>query len=429
MPEQFKILLAGYYAGTLTAEEKRELIRLLHSAEEGQDLQGFFPERLGDPELENLAVPETLGLIYEQVLSENAIERGEDIQHGERRRFVGDVEKGEDIQHDERRRFVGDVERGEAVHHRIGNWNWRSLAVAASILIAIVGTGAYFIFRPESKPPVATLSRDIKAPVSSRATITLGNGQQVYLDSVANGQLAIQGNARLVKLTNGQVAYRAGGPGKGQILFNTLVNPRGSRVVTVTLSDGTKVWLNAESSLKYPAVFAGTDRTVEMTGEAYFEVARNASDPFIVHTAQQSIRVLGTGFNVHAYADEPNTVTTLVEGKVEVNASGKTLVLEPGEKAQLSKSGALSLEPDPNVEEATAWKNGYFRFNKADIHTIMLQLSRWYDAEVSYEEGTAPHYFGAIISRDNNISQILQMLEATGEVHFKVKGKEIIVMP
>lgn len=420
MPEQFKRLLAGYYAGTLTAEEKRELIRLLHGAEEGQDLQSLFPESLGDPELENLAIPETLGLIYEQVLLDNAIEKGEAIQDAGSGRLADGVESGVAVQ---------DTESGGPVHHRIGGRYWRRFVVAASILIAIIGAGSFFIFQPEKRPAVATLSRDIKAPVSSRATITLGNGQRVYLDSVGNGQLAVQGNARLVKLANGQVAYRAGGPGKAEILFNTLVNPRGSRVVAVTLSDGTKVWLNAESSLKYPAVFAGTDRTVEMTGEAYFEVAQNANVPFIVHTAQQSIRVLGTGFNVHAYADEPNSVTTLVQGKVEVNASGKTLVLKPGQKAQLSRSGALSLEPDPNVEEAIAWKNGYFRFNKADIHTIMLQLSRWYDAEVSYEEGTAPHYFGAIISRDNNISQILHMLEATGEVHFKVNGKKITVMP
>lgn len=402
MPEQFKILLARYYAGTLSDEEKRELIRLLHGAEEGQDLQSLFPERLGDPELENLAIPETLGLIYEQVLRENAIERGEPVLH---------------------------IEREEPVRHRIGHRNWRRLAIAASILFALFGAGAYFIFPPKSKPIAATLSPDIKAPVSSQATITLGNGQQVYLDSVANGQVAMQGNARLVKLADGQVAYRAGLPDRGEFLSNTLFNPRGSRVVSVTLSDGTKVWLNAESSLKYPAVFPDSARTVEMTGEAYFEVAKNAHEPFIVHAAQQSIRVLGTGFNVHAYADEPNTVTTLVQGRVEVTASGKTLVLEPGQKAQLSRSGGLSLEPDANVEEAIAWKNGYFRFNKADIHTIMLQLSRWYDAEVSYEEGTAPHYFGAIISRDNNISQILHMLEATGEVHFKVNGKKITVMP
>lgn len=297
--------------------------------------------------------------------------------------------------------------------------------VAAAILALAIASGSiYFLAnkkqeRPEMIAGKTLLSQNDILPGNEKAILQAGNVQVVL--NKKDTSFALAGNS--IHITGGNLKIDEVKPTR-----YTLITPRGGEY-KLALSDGTKVWLNAGSKLEYPAVFSGSSREVTLEGEGYFDVRHDAGHPFIVHAGQQTIRVLGTAFNVHAYSDEKEIITSLVAGKIQINALGKTLLLKPGQQAQSDREGQLLLKPDPDLEEAIAWKNGYFRFDKADIHTIMQQLSRWYDVEISYSKDMPSHYFGAIISRDNNISQILNMLESTGEVHFKIEGRKISVMP
>lgn len=196
----------------------------------------------------------------------------------------------------------------------------------------------------------------------------------------------------------------------------------------LTLPDGSKVWLNAASSLKYPVVFIGNERKVEITGEAYFEIAKDESKPFKVLLNNMEIQVLGTHFNVNGYTDEEMIKTTLLEGKVKVLASGQTKYLLPGQQAQLKSSGNIAVTNEVNLEETVAWKDGNFQFENSDIKAVMRQLARWYDVDVSYKGNINKHFIGSI-SRNVKLSQVLSMLQQTGEIKFKIEGKNLIVMP
>lgn len=305
------------------------------------------------------------------------------------------------------------------------SWRW---AAAAAILI-VLGAGGWWLqqsrLHPEAATPVLAGKTEVPAPVINRATITLANGQQVFLDSAANGSLAEQGNARVVKLADGAVAYQRGTTeiGASAVLYNTLSNPRGSRIINLALSDGTQVWLNAESSLKYPAVFAGSDRRVEITGEAYFEVTKTPHAPFIVKKGNAEVQVLGTHFNVNAYDNEADLKVTLLEGKVQVKQGEKTVLLAPGEQAVLDHvTGSLSKGVNIDVEQVMAWKNGLFSFAGADLPTVMRQLGRWYDVDVRYE-GTIPaRRFRGKISKTLTLDQVLQTLAQT-RVHYSIDNR------
>jgi transmembrane sensor len=317
----------------------------------------------------------------------------------------------------------------------------RLSAAAAVIAVLSVGTWWFTSSRQASVPSVAQSVKpaDIAAPATNRAMITLGNGQRVDLDSAASGALAQQGNAQVVKEANGQVAYKVENLTNKELLFNTLTNPRGSQVVTLTLSDGTKVWLNAESSIRYPAVFVGSDRTVEVTGEAYFEVAKNASQPFKVRIKDwEEVDVLGTSFNINAYADEPALNTTLLEGSVKVAVAGgdrSSVVLKPDEQAQVivvnSASGRESVTVDKNadVEQAVAWKQGRFAFNRADLPTVMRQLARWYNVDVTYEGKIPERHFTGRIGKSLTLDQVLKGL-TQARVHYSIEtGNKLIIRP
>jgi ferric-dicitrate binding protein FerR (iron transport regulator) len=278
------------------------------------------------------------------------------------------------------------------------------------------------------KVPQAVVMNDIKPPVANKAVITLADGTELLLDSAVNGQLAMQDNVKLVKLANGQIVYKTTGGGMASApQYNTLFNPRGSRVIDMELADGSHVWLNAGSSIRYPVAFTGNERTISMTGEAYFEVAHNAAMPFRVISDKAEVTVLGTHFNVNAYSDEANTKVTLLEGSVKVNGSGAAKILRPGEQAQVTDKIAVTADAD--LEEVMAWKTGKFIFGeKADIETIMRQVSRWYDVDIAYQGKIASH-FGGTISRQVNISEVLKILEATGNVKCSVQGKKVIITP
>lgn len=311
---------------------------------------------------------------------------------------------------------------------------------AAAAVLLLLSSGSYFFFFHPGRQsaPVADdhlLKHDVSAPVASKAMVILSNGNKIYLDSLGNGSLATQDGVSLVKLADGQLAYYGAGSG---VLYNTLYNPKGSKAIHLTLSDGTKVWLNAESSLKYPVTFTGNERKVEINGEGYFEVATSfnasgsAKRPFIVKKGETEVVVLGTHFNVNAYDDEEAIKVTLLEGSVVVNShpapGGTTVKLRPGEQAIAAGNSPVVLHRSPDIEQVMAWKHELFLLKEADIKTVMRQLARWYDVEVEYK-GEVKEQFIVEMDRNTNVSNVFKILEATGGVHFSIDGRKITVMP
>jgi len=300
-------------------------------------------------------------------------------------------------------------------------------AVAASI-IAVLGFGWYLISKREANKNVNNVAALIK-PGGNKAFLTLANGTKINLDEAVNGTIANQEGIKITKTADGQLVYtivetKAGQQATG---YNTISTPAGGQY-QVTLPDGTKVWLNALSSLKYPTAFTGKYRTVALTGEGYFEVAKNKNKPFKLSTAKQEISVLGTHFNVSAYADEPEIKTTLVEGGVAVKNFSPlaTGLLKPGQQAIFHGSDFEINNVD--VEEYIAWKNGFFMFNNEGIKEAMQKLARWYDVEIEYVGNFDGIYFGGSFSKHNNLQETLKILESTDKFKFKIEGRRIKII-
>jgi ferric-dicitrate binding protein FerR (iron transport regulator) len=278
-------------------------------------------------------------------------------------------------------------------------------------------------------PANASKKQDVP-PGHDGAILTLADGRQIVLDSVQNGSLAMQGTTRITKLNNGQLNYSSLTGKPSEILYNTLTTPR-ARKATVILADGTQVWLNAASSIKYPTVFSGKERRVEIAGEAYFEIKKNAGMPFFVKRAgsDQTIQVLGTRFNVNAYDDEDAMKTTLLEGSVKVIRGRSSSVLSPGQQAILGNRNddGIRVVDDANIDEVMAWKNGRFQFSNMDLKTIMRQLTRWYDVDVVFEGKVPDIRVGGFIHKDVNLSIVMEFLGENG-VHYKIDGKKITIL-
>lgn len=311
---------------------------------------------------------------------------------------------------------------------------WRVTAAAAAVLV-FLSTGLYFYLnRTQPKPSLkAGIAKQLKndvLPGSNKAVLTLANGEQVVLTDAKNGVVAKQGGTAIIKTSDGQVINQVANKltsNEPSIGYNTITTPRGGQY-QVVLPDGSKVWLNAASSLKYPTKFSGEERNVELTGEAYFEVARNAAMPFRVRSAGQIVEVLGTHFNINAYTDETLMKTTLLEGSVRVNHEQATVVIKPGEQASAVKGVSRIAVNEADTNEVIAWRDGYFQFNHADIQTVMRQLSRWYDVDVKYDGAISSNQFGGAIQRNLKLSQVLHILEKS-QLHFTISGKEVRVMP
>ena len=308
---------------------------------------------------------------------------------------------------------------------------------AASVLLIVSFSIYYLSFNKNHQSPdtnTVVTNHDVAPPAINRATITLANGQKVYLDSAENGILATQGNINVKKLEDGQIVYNVESSlVNSELVYNTLTNPKGSKVIDITLNDGTKVWLNAGSSLTYPVAFVGNERKVTMSGEAYFEVATlrlrsGQKMPFKVKINESAeVEVLGTHFNINAYSDEASINTTLLEGSVRVTANKKNQLLKPGQQVQVNVN-AIKLITDADVAQAVAWKEGLFSFRNADLATVVRQIARWYDVDVEYHGEIKPKKFGGEIQRDLNLSEVLEGLKETG-IHFRVEGKKLIVLP
>ncbi|SEM05046.1 FecR family protein [Chitinophaga rupis] len=293
---------------------------------------------------------------------------------------------------------------------------------AAAILLLILGAGTIWFLRPQKNTPA--LAVQPLQPGSNKALLTLANGQQIVLDNAATGQVATTGGVQVVKLDSGLIAYQ----GTGSIVESNLLSvPRGGQF-RVTLPDGTKAWLNAASSLRYPTAFTGATRSVELTGEGYFEVAADAVHPFIVKAAGVSVQVLGTSFNIMAYADEAAIRTTVLTGAVKVQAA-TAAVVTPGLQASLYPQQNAFKLTHPDLEEVIAWKEGKFRFGKTNIKNIMRQMARWYDMNVTYAGNVDDVQFEGILSRKAAAAQLLEAIAATGDVHFKIEGNNVTVFP
>jgi ferric-dicitrate binding protein FerR (iron transport regulator) len=264
-------------------------------------------------------------------------------------------------------------------------------------------------------------------PGGNKAILILANGKTIILDNAQNGTLAKQGNTTVNKTADGKLVYNLSNIADTNAVpsINTINTPRGGEY-QVILPDGTKVWLNAASSLRFPTRFTGNSRDVEITGEAYFEVTKNKLMPFRVKTSRASIEVLGTHFNVMAYDDETLMKTTLLEGSVNIKSGSATYKLTPGQQAQINATGNTRVTSDIDVDDEVAWKNGIFQFRDAAIDVILRQASRWYDVNVTYKGKVPPREFTGRLSRNVKASALLNMIKYTG-IDLHIEGKNIIV--
>jgi len=304
----------------------------------------------------------------------------------------------------------------------------RSYRMAAAVLLFVIMTGAgfYFLRKQSGSTSIAIAGKDVPAPAVSNAVLTLSDGKTIILDSAGEGNIATQRKTAIVKLGDGDIAYQADGTADS-VEYNTLTVPRGSRIAHVTLSDGTRVWLNAGSSLRYPVAFAGSERSVSVTGESYFEVAHDVSHPFVVSKGSAAVKVLGTHFNVNAYDEEGEIKVTLLEGSVAVTSGSGNSLLSPGQMATIDARQKIAVLKNADVERVMAWKNGFFDFAGADIRTVMRELSRWYGLELTFND-VINEKFHVEISRNTPLSNVLKMLEMTGGVHFNITGNKVTVM-
>jgi len=307
---------------------------------------------------------------------------------------------------------------------------WKKIMAAATIVL-ISGISLYFYRQhmPDLISPKTEIVNDVR-PGSNQAVLTLANGKRIVLNAAVNGEIAEQSGIRIRKTADGQLIYTLSDSGTAAntgaaATFNTIETPKGGQY-QINLPDGTRVWLNAASSLKYPVRFDRKERKVSLQGEGYFEVAKDKRKPFKVNSGSQELEVLGTHFNINSYADELSSKTTLLEGAVRLSPhGGQDLVLSPGQQAVLTSGRMKVAVVDP--EEVLAWKNGNFVFNDEGLETIMRKISRWYDVEVSYQRKPADLTFTGVVSRSKNISAVLNALDKTGKVHFKVEGKKVTV--
>jgi transmembrane sensor len=319
-------------------------------------------------------------------------------------------------------------------------------AAAALVLLSLGGAAYFFSIKKNTSPQPSALVRhfggDVK-PGGNKAILTLGDQSTITLDDAQNGQLASQGGSNIIK-KGGTLLYAAGntgnatGPGTAAmrgnatspgndtaLVYNTITTPAGGQYQLV-LADGSRVWLDSKSSIRFPTTFNRNSREVDVTGQVYLEVAAHPGKPFRVRVKDQVVEVLGTRFNINAFDNEGGIKTTLAEGAVRVLEGNKTLLLHPGEQARAIGKNNLEWVPHPDMEETLAWKDGLFHFDGTDIAVIMRQMARWYDLDIEYKD-TVQGSFVADIPRNVPLSQVLQLLELTGHVHFRIDGRKIIV--
>ncbi|WP_346319512.1 FecR domain-containing protein [Chitinophaga sp. YIM B06452] len=301
-------------------------------------------------------------------------------------------------------------------------WHW-----AAAALVLMIGTyflgERYLVQKTPGTAQTKDLIRDI-APGKDGAILTLDDGSQLVLDSLQNGNVAVQNGARLT-LHNGQLTYSPSAKAAGELVYNTITTPRG-RQFRVTLPDGSRVWLNAASSIRYPANFPAHERKVDITGEVYFEVARDAAAPFLVNINNKAdIEVLGTSFNINAYENEEHVTTTLLTGSLRIKKDGRERILRPGQQASLLNN--IQVTENTDLGKVVAWKDGFFDFSGVDLEHAMRQIARWYEVEVVYA-GKVPNVrFYGRISRDISLAGLIRGLNSTTDANMKISEGKLII--
>ena len=299
------------------------------------------------------------------------------------------------------------------------------IAAAASIILCL-SVGGYFMLHKQQSPQIASQG-DI-TPGQKQAVLTLGNGQKIIL--TGNGLIAHQLGKAITFNTRGQVNYADHNKADGspsELIYNTLTTPSGNQQ-DIILSDGTEVSLDAGSSITFPVVFDKNERSVSVTGQVYFKVKHNAKWPFTIKVKDMTVRDIGTEFNINSYDDEPAIKTTLIEGSIKLSKGNQQAVLKPGEEAVASINASGIIISKVDVEPVIAWKKGDFIFQDEDFKTAMRQIARWYDVEIVYDASASVNIMpGGWISRSKNLSVVLKTMALTGNVHFKVEGRRVIV--
>ena len=312
-------------------------------------------------------------------------------------------------------------------HNKLKTRKW-FYSIAASVILFIAAFGIYKIInnKQNKQPSGATMAQTGIQPGGNKATLTLSNGSIIDLNNAPNGLIKNDNGAAIHKSKDGEILYNDSNNANNSVAaYNVLTTPKGGQY-KVQLPDGSLVWLNAASSLRYPTAFTGTERIVELNGEGYFEIVKDKSKPFKVKLADESeVKVLGTHFNVMAYGDEKSKEVTLLEGRVQITKDNNNQNLEPGQQGKITSGKIIVNVAD--TDEVVGWKNGQFVFRDADIQSIMRQVARWYDVDVKYETNSSQH-FNATIFRNEPVLRLLHILEETDQIHFKIENKTIYVL-
>jgi transmembrane sensor len=414
----FKELLNRYLNDSLSVEELQELLSHLQQHENTEALQQTIQQALQDSKFSELADKSRTDIIFQKLMQQARNETGTDISPPRKKLFV-----------------------------------WLPWLAAAAVMAGIF-LGTYFLFINDNTVKRAAVIHKKQpadvAPGGNKAFLQLADGSIITLDDTDTGMLAQQGNTKVIKLNNGRLQYNCMSQQNASILYNTITTPRGGQY-HIILPDGSKVWLNAASSLRFPTVFAGKERSVQLTGEAYFEITHNKGMPFHVQVNDMKVEVLGTHFNVMGYENEKTVNTTLLEGSVVVKSevggqksenTGPTsdfrpptsVLLKPGQQAVLThnrpagrQGSRLTINNNADLDEVIAWKNGLFQFNSADIQTIMRQIERWYDVEVQYKGPIPEGHYSGIVPRDNNLLKVLRILEES-DLKFSIEGRKLYLL-
>lgn len=395
--EQLKIILQHYADNVATPEEMDLLLHCFGEDKHKTLLKNFIDQNWDNPSLMSMLNENESGALYDSIKAE----------------------------------IVSNNNKGRVVKF----WNWNRLLVAASVVLVVSISIWLFVNRPFGRNEELAKSAagqgdkmisDIAPPSSSKAILFLDDGTKISLNSDSN-KLKKFTESKYVSISQGQLIYQKSDRSDSQQKngYNTLYNPKGSHQVLVTLPDETKVWLNSESSIKYPVRFAGNERRVEINGEAYFEVAHDKKRPFLVANRKTMIQVLGTHFNVNTYGDKEKVIVTLLEGSVKISNGSETNMLKPGQQAQVDDDIKVLSKTD--TAKVMAWKNEVFNFTQADIAEIMKQLERWYDVEVEYEEDLPAISLSGVIDRNINASKVIEMLQMSSGLDFRISGRKIMV--
>lgn len=404
--KHFKILLDRYLNDSISAEELPQFFTYLRQYKNNQELRNTIQQALKDNAFEGISDKSRSDIIFQKIMQQAATVETPVVPLD-----------------------------SEIDTHRPGKKSVIKWLSAAAVLVAVFTGSYYFLSRNRTTDVAVAIKKTTHdligdvGPGGNKAILKLSDGTSVVLDDADTGTIAMQGNSKVLKLNNGELAYDKTGERITVPVYNVISTPRGGQY-SVQLPDGSKVWLNAESSLYFPTSFAGKERNVVLTGEAYFEIAHNKNMPFKVQVNDMKVEVLGTHFNIMSYDNEETTHTTLLEGSVKVSVNGNenaAYKLIPGQQATRKKGNTILRIHDADVESVMAWKNGLFQFNGDDIQTVMRQIERWYDVDVHYAGKIPDGHFSGTVGRDNNLLKVLRIFEE-GDLRFKIEGKKLTVL-